>query len=419
MKKFKSLVLSLSMLCAVGIMTACGKVPEPTTDDVVEALVDEDIITKEQKKEGKFEVKINEVEINDDQDRATVECDFTIQDGPLSKTTEYEIKFKIRDDKETWRVRKGKVEAGEVKTELTEEIPDDKVKELLTWGGFNAEGEYISLGDSTTSYKIKSHKLDKKAMTDVVTIEGTATEGFLDVEFTVEYSFAYSSNWYQTGEVKVTESKSEFVEGYEMTELADGDFEQMLADKGKTFRVMGYRYSAESEDVSVSDVKLGEIEYNGSYSTAEVTFTIKEKDVELTIESKVVFYFDIDNKEWSISYFDEEKLTSFKCGAIGTWNGTNEEDKVVITINDTLLEDKSCLSASVTVTNAEGVTGTYDAYIYEYNPSDYYMAIEDGDWTVEAADSSLQKLSFYGNMDEKLSTFKGRYDWDKWSFTKQ
>ncbi len=418
MKKFKTLLLGSLMVMTFSILTACGKVPEPTADDVIEALVDEDVITKEQKKEGNFEVKINEVEINEDQDKATVECEFTIQDGPISKTTEYEIKFKIRDDNETWKVRKGKVEAGETKSELTEEITDEKVKELIAYDSFSAEDEYISLSDDTTTYEIKEHSLDKEAMTDTVTVEGVATEGYRVISFTVKYTFAYSGSWYWSSD-EVTESSAEFVDGYEIEELKTEDFAQMLADDGESFWIMGYYYDADSEDVTISDVVLGEIEYNGRYAYADVTFVVKEADVELALDSEVVLYFDTDTSEWSFNYFNDYTLTSFKCGAIGTWKGTNNEDTVVITIKDTLVEDDDNLSASITITTPEGVTGTYDAYIYEYEPDNLYMSIEDLEWTTEPSDTSLYKETFYGYYDETISTFKGRYSWDKWSFTKE
>lgn len=418
MKKFKALLLGSVMVFALGMLTACGKVPEPTVDDVVEALVDEDVITKEQKKEGKYEVKINDIDINDDQDKATVECEFTIQDGPISKTTEYEIKFKIRDDKETWRVRSGKVEAGETKSELTEEISDDKAKELIAWDSFEVEDEYVSMDDENTTYEIKEHKLDKEAMTDTVTVEGTAKEGYLDITFTVKYTFSYSGNWYLTTD-EVTESSSEYVDGYEITDLKTEDFATMLADDGESFWVMGYYYNADSEDVTISDVVLGEIEYSGSYAYADVSFVVKEADVEFVMDSEVVLYFDTETSEWAFNYFNDYSLTSFKCGAIGTWKGTNNEDTVVITIDDTLVEDDDNLSASITITTPEGVTGTYDAYINEYEPGNLYMSIEDLDWTTEPSDTSLSKETFYGYYDETISTFKGAYSWDKWSFTKQ
>jgi len=193
----------------------------------------------------------------------------------------------------------------------------------------------------------------------------------------------------------------------------------MLAYKGKSFRVMNYRYDVDMVDATVSDVTLGDIEYNGGYSNVNLSFVVKEKDVEFTIEALVVLYFDTDAKEWNLSYFDSEKLVDFKCAAIGKWTGTNDTAKVELTINDTLLEGNTYLSASVTVTSAEGVTGTYEAYIYEYKPETLYMSIEDGDWTVKPTDTSIRKTSFYGYLDENMSTFKGKYSSDKWSFTKQ
>lgn len=418
MKKFKVLMLGTAMLCAVSMFTACGKVAEPTEDEVIEAFVDEDVMTKDQKKEGDFKVEITKVKINDDQDRATVDCKLKSQDGPLSKTTEYEIKFKYDEDDKEWKVRKGKVTAGETKTELTKEIEDDKAKELITYESFYAEDEYVSLSDEDTTFEIGEHKLDKEAMTDTVTVTGTSTSGYLDIEFTVEYTFMYSGSWFTSNE-NVVEASSEYVDGYEIEELSTADFGQMLYDDGESFWVMGYYYEADSENVTISDVSLGEVEYNGSYAYADVTFVVKEDDVEFAMDSEVVLWFDTDSSKWEFNYFNDYTLTSFKCDAIGTWNGKNGDDTVVITINDTLVEDDDNLSATVTITTPEGITGTYSAYIYEYEPDNLYMSIEDIEWITEPAEGGLYRESFYGYYDETVTTFKGRYTWDDWSFTKQ
>lgn len=418
MRKFKALMLGTVMLCAVSMFTACGKVAEPTEDEVIDALVREDVMTKDQKKEGDFKIEIEKVKINDDQDKATVDCKLQIQDGPLSKTTEYEIKFKYDEDDKEWNVRKGKTTKGEVTTELTKEIEDDKVKDLISWESFYAEDEYVSLSDEDTTYEISKHKLDKKAMTDTVTITGTSKSGYLDIEFTVEYTFMYSGSWYANSE-NVVETSSEYVDGYEIEELSTADFGQMLYDDGESFWVMGYYYDADSDKVAISDVTLGEVEYNGSYSYADVTFTVKEDDVVFTLDSEVVLWFDADSSKWEFDYFNSYTLTSFKCDAIGTWNGKNGDDTVVITINDTLVEDDDNLSATVTITTPEGITGTYSAYVYEYKPGDLYMSIEDIEWITEPTEGGVYREDFYGKFDETMTTFKGRYTWDDWSFTKQ
>ncbi len=418
MKKFKSLVLGTTMLLAVTMLAACGKVAEPTTDEVIEALVDEKVLTKEQKKEGKFEVKIKDVSINDDQDKATVECELSMQDGPLSKITEYEVKFKYDEDDKEWKVRKNKLEAGETKTELTKEIDDEKVKELIEWESFYASEKYVSLSSDSTKYEIDSHKLDKEAKTDTVTITGTAVSGYYNVEFEVEYVFSYGSSWYESSE-NVVESSTSYVDGYEIEEFSAAEFAQMLRDDSESFWIMGYSYDVDSDDVTISDVKAGEIEYNNSYAYVDVTFTVKEADVEMTIDSDVVLWFDEDKSKWNFNYFDEYTLTSFKCDAIGTWDGTYGDNTVVLTINDTLVEDDDNLSVTVTITSPEGVTGTYSAYVSEYEPGNLYMAIEDIEWTTEPSDTTIYRETFYGYYDEEMTSFKGRYTWDDWSFTKQ
>ena len=300
MRKFKALLLGSVMVFSLAMLTACGEVPEPTKDDVIDALVDEDMITKEFKKEGDYELKIDKVKINDDQDRATVDCTLTVQNGPMSTSTEYEVKFKIRDDKESWKTRSA--EAGEVKSELTKEITDEEIKDALVWESISASDYYITLSDDEVEYEIGKNKLNKEDNSDTVIITGTSDEGYVTVSFEVEYKFVYSGGWYASSE-DVKDSSVEYAEGYEIDDIADEDFQAMLADDYESIYVMGYGYAADDEDVKYSDVELKEIEYSGEYSYADINFKVAEGDVEFTVESEVTLYYDLDDEKWFFYYF--------------------------------------------------------------------------------------------------------------------
>ncbi len=416
MKKFKALILGSIMVFSFAMLTACGEVPEPTEDDVMDALVDEDLITKEFKKEGDYELKIDKIKINDDQDRATVDCTLTVQNGPISTSTEYEVKFKIRDDKESWKTKSAEV--GEVKTELTKEITDEEIEDALSWESISVEDYYISLSDDDVDYKIGKHNLDKESNSDTVVITGTSDEGYLTISFEVEFKFVYSGGWYASSE-NVTDSSVEYAEGYEIDEISDEDFQTMLADEYESIYVMGYGYDADSDDVTISEVKLDEIEYNDNYSYADISFTVAEGDVEFTVDSEVTLYYDLDEEEWEFYYFNDYEITSFTCGSQGKWTGTNDEDTVIITVEDELYEDDDYLKATVDVTTKDGVKYSYAAYVSEYEPGNLYMAIIGDEWIVEPTDTTVEMYTYYGYYDEDITTYTPDYTYKKFTFTKQ
>lgn len=416
MKKFKALILGSIMVFSLAMLTACGEVPEPTEDDVMDALVDEDLITKEFKKEGDYELKIDKIKINDDQDRATVDCTLTVQNGPISTSTEYEVKFKIRDDKESWKTKSAEV--GEVKTELTKEITDEEIEDALSWESISVEDYYISLSDDDVEYKIGKHNLDKESNSDTVVITGTSDEGYLTISFEVEFKFVYSGGWYASSE-NVTDSSVEYAEGYEIDEISDEDFQTMLADEYESIYVMGYGYDADSDDVTISEVKLDEIEYNDNYSYADISFTVAEGDVEFTVDSEVTLYYDLDEEEWEFYYFNDYEITSFTCGSQGKWTGTNDEDTVIITVEDELYEDDDYLKATVDVTTKDGVKYSYAAYVSEYEPGNLYMAIIGDEWIVEPTDTTVEMYTYYGYYDEDITTYTPDYTYKKFTFTKQ
>lgn len=422
MRKFKALLLGLTMVSAVAMFAACGKdVKEPTEEDIIDALVDEDLITKDQAK-GDYEFKIKEVEFNDDKDKVTVECTLGVENGYVLETTEYTVKFRLRDDGESWRARSAS--AGDKETKLVKGIEDDDIKDLIWYDSFTAGDEYIYFSDDETTYEVKKHALNEKENIDVVTIEGTSEAGFKSIKFTVEYTFKYETSWneWDDQDYKVVDEKVEYVDGYEMT-LTKEDIAQAYVDESEYVYVMGYYYDLyEDNGSSITDAVVNEINYSDTYAyvSADVTFT--EDDVTATVNVELTYWFDTDDKQWYIQWIDMNKVVSYTCNAVGTWNGSNEDGTTyVLTIKDTLYvvddETYNYLAAEVSATSPEGVTYSYYAYIDEYEPGNMYMSVEVGNWIVEPTDTSIWAEDFSGYYTEE-GVFEGAYSWDDWTFTK-
>ena len=140
MKKFKNLLLGTVMVCSFAMLTACGKTPEVTEDDVMDGLEEEGIITKEMD-EDSYSVEIGETDLNDEEDKATVEVTLTRTEGYMKYTTDYELKFKLNADKDGWKYRDGKYEKGETKEELAKGITDEDAKNKLdsSWNSVYVE----------------------------------------------------------------------------------------------------------------------------------------------------------------------------------------------------------------------------------------------------------------------------------------
>lgn len=416
MKKIKMLGLALVMTSALAMLTACGKVPEPTEDDVVEALVDEDVLTKEQKKEKNYEVKIDKVDINDDQDRATVDCSLILSDGPISRTTEYEIKFSIRDDKESWKVRKGKVTAGDSKTELTKEISDDEIKKLFEYESFSTENDYIELNDENTTYEIGKHKLDKEAMTDTVTITGTADEGYVKINFTVEYVFMYSGQWF-TSDEEVVEAEEEYSEGYDLSDTKAEDIIDMLATADEDFYIMGYSYKLYGDSVKIENAEFGDIEYRDTTAEVPLSFKLTQGNVSFKIDTVAHLKFDESSSEWTNEYVYDTVVSEVKADIVGTWNGSDDEGNTyVLKINDTFKKNSTDLSAEVSIKTAAGASYSYTAYVSDYDIDENTIDIYGDTWISKPSDTSVNMQSF--DLKIEGTSLKSEWSWDSYTFTK-
>ena len=415
MKKFKGLFLGLTLLFAIGMLTACGKVPEPTERDVLKGLEKEGYISETQVDEDVFSVQMKEVEIDDDKEGATVECVLSSDQEYVRVNTEYKIKFKIRDDKESWKVRK--VTQNETTYELINSISDTDLENRLYWESIEIDGVYIYFYNDSTTYTVVDHEINAEAMTDVVTLEVTGSSSYKEVKATVKYTLRYDysyGSWY-TDAVEIVDTETSYVEGYEITLAEDRVIEDIIDEKDYVY-MLGCYYYIDSDEITISNVRIGENQYNDSYMNVPVTITVSYEDVSFDVTYDLQYYFDSYDMEWEIYWLQITAYENFNSNFVGVWTGTSEDGQVTLTINDFFHEDYTdYLDVVVEITTDDGQTYSFSAYVNSYNPETGYIYIYDYDW-IEEPTESYYREDFYGYIDE--TTFESDDYWYDFTLTK-
>ena len=142
-----------------------------------------------------YEITIDKCKLNDDKDQAKVEATLSEKDGPVEKKTEFEIKFKLKDDKKTWKAKEKDVEAGEPETKLVSGISDKEAEKLIKdYYSVYVGDNYIDTEDFTKLEKTES-KLDEEGMKDDVKYSVEASTKRYDLSFDIEVSFRYFTGY--------------------------------------------------------------------------------------------------------------------------------------------------------------------------------------------------------------------------------
>ncbi|MGN0166217.1 MAG: hypothetical protein ACI39R_08545 [Lachnospiraceae bacterium] len=440
MKKIRYLLFAMLLVLSMAIFTACGKVDEPTQAEVEEVLRDKGYLPDDEDKDdenadsddtadedlekpveekAQWSVTIDECKINDDKDKAEVDCTLVIKEGAVQTTTEFEITFKIRDDK-TWKCKK--VEEGDTEVTLVEGIPDDTAEELLKNSGYSSdeEGFYI-YSDYISSVEITKHENDLKNMQDTVTATITGQSGYKEYEFEVEAVFYYDrydswgQYWYISEKTVQPGVKSDYVESYMIT-ISEDDMADFLVDDEYEYVYFAgdYYYYYECD---ISDINLGDYELDGSnWLTVPCTFTVEKGSVSLDIYAEVELYYN--GSEWTLDYITNEEISSWNSDGVGTWKGTDEDKGEVTMEIGSDVDYEGYPSGTVTVVSPTNGTYSYKIYLYDYDEDESYMATSFVEWITMPKDDDYYAYSSY---DGYLSGNKltPSYSWDKYEFTKQ
>ena len=414
MKKSKGLLVGM-MLIVVAMLTACSNVPKPTEKDVLKALEKEGYISGIDNEE--CSVQMDEVEIDDDKEGATVECVVSYEEDLVRKSTEYKIKFKIRDDKETWKVKK--VTERDTTYELIKGISNESLEDLLRWESYLIENNYINFDSSNTTYNVLNHELRCQEMIDVVTMEVNGKLGYKSAKVTVKYTLSYVCNgdqgYWNIQEKEIIGTETAFVEGYVVTLSEDRVLEDIISKKSYVY-MLGTSYYLTDENVSFSNIKIGESVYDGYYMYVPVSLTATYDKVSFDIHCNLAYYFDTYDMKWYANGFMDISCDNFNSDIIGVWTGTSEGNQVVLTINkDWHAAHTSYLDVKVEVTTSTGIYYSYSAYLREYDPSSNYICIYGYSWIVEPTGYHYQD-DFVGYcIDGEMSPY---YSWDDFKLTK-
>ncbi len=424
MRKSKGIILSALMAGCMMSLTACGKMEEPTEDDVLEALVKEDII--EEDAEDDFTVSIDKVSLDEEDEEAKVTCSVVGKKGSIEVTNEYRIKFKYKDDK-SWKAKD--VELRDSKSELVEGISDERAQELIESLYVSVDGTGMNMDDEGVSYELDSHEEDLEENKDVVTFKCEASKGIYDFTFDLKvtynhYSYDNESSWsYSFYEVENVEK--EYVDGYEF-KLSEKDVAAGLKTEDlHSLSIMGNSFDFDDEEAEITVEELGEFkadDYNEKYGTVPVTFTYKYKDVSVQISAIVKFEYDTD-EGWGFDAIGQYEILNFTCGMAGNYTGTITEGDVKstfkMTISDVYDADAYGMPAEVIVTSPTGKTYSYSATLESYKISDdkCEFAIYDKDWIAEPTEDPYTKISFYGYYKDGVITTQ--YATDIWTMQKQ
>ena len=412
MKKLRVLVLGLLVVLCCAIFTACG-VKEPTKDDIIEALEDENIVDKD----IDYELDVKDTTLNDDKDKATVECAVIIKEGSVQITNEYELKFKLRDDKKSWKLRECE-KSGDTTYKLVDGVDDKVVSEKVSNVSFHKDGVTLSMGGTASSFEIKEHKKDDQELKDTVTLKCIGVSGHITYEMMVDVVFRYYTNSKSWSYVESSvESVKEigYEDGYEFKKEAADILNELVANN-KYVYLMGKKYSFNSEGVSLSNGKVGEIKYNNNYCTANVSFDIKYADLTATITSEISYKYA--DKAWSYYSMNNSKCDKIAFSATGTWAGNDTANTIALEILTTSDNKSGYADAKVSYTLADGVTYSYKAYVYSYDPSSQTMQISPFEFEKSSDNATHSMTTFNGKFDES-GAFVPRSTSYKWSFAKQ
>ena len=373
MKKNKGLFWGLTLFVAT-MFTACGNVPEPTQEDVIKALEKEGYVTESGVNNNEYSIQMNEVKIDDEQEEATVECVVSYEAETVRICTVYKIKFQIKDDKESWKVKR--VSSKERTYELINSISNDDLEKLLLGKSIGTNDGDLYFSNSDTTYTIINHEINAEEMTDVVTLNVSGRGNYKNIKATVEYTLCYDgvkANW-QIQESQIIDMETTFVDGYEI-EISEERALRDLTSWQHYINVFGSVYFWADEYIAITDVELGEKVYDGYRMTVPVTVTANCEGVSFDAHYNLIYYFD-DYDEWVVNGAEVIKLSDFKGDIIGVWAGRYGNDQMVVTINDFChTTEIFCVDVIVEVTLSTGENYKYSSYVYRYEHDSGFISI--------------------------------------------
>lgn len=185
----RKLILLMIMIISMFMLVSCGEnVEEPDKKDVKKALEKENIIAEDEE----YELVIEKVKLNDDEDEATVICTIEKADEMFSKHYEYEVVFSLDEDE--WEFEE--IDKKEHTVKLNAEISDKAVLKCIE--GFEIDFGNCKICLDDVDLSIDGHNLDKEDMMDTLDVSFVWYENGIPYyyEGTITYKVNDEYEWF-------------------------------------------------------------------------------------------------------------------------------------------------------------------------------------------------------------------------------
>lgn len=309
MKLRKLLVFGTLLLLALVFATGCG-VEDPTKKDVEKVLekigaIPEDAEDDDSK--TKYSIEIDKVKLNDDKDKATVECTLSMEGELATVAQQYKMTFRLNDDKE-WKIKNSKLEDDVelVSEKLATEIGDETFRALLSdWYSIEVGGSYIKTADIADSVKITKHELAEDSLKDTVTFEGTASVGIMEYQFTVKAECEYFD---RLGKWSLASCNTEdYKVDYSIEGISAEEFMAALEDSYESSYIDQLRVDSDE----LTDVKILSHEANleNLQDTVRISASFALNAAAYTFEAQVVCEYSTSREEWDVESFTIDEST--------------------------------------------------------------------------------------------------------------
>lgn len=304
MKTRKLLVLGLLLLMTLVFATGCG-VEDPTKKDVEKVLKKIGAIPEDDKdsdKKAEYSIEIDKVKLNDDKDRATVECTLNLETEEATVAQQYKMTFRLNDDKE-WKIRNSKLEDDVelVSEKLATEISDKAFQELLgEWYSIEVGEVYFKVEEIADQLKITKHELSEDELKDTVTLEGKATYGIGDYQFTVTVVCEYFD---RLGKWSVSSYK--VADDYKVTYSIDGISKEELLDALEDGYSRDYIDSTRIDSDKLENVEIlsHEADLENLKDVVKIHCSSTVNAVCFTFDADITCKYSTSREEWDIEDF--------------------------------------------------------------------------------------------------------------------
>lgn len=303
MKLRKLLAFGALLLLTLVFATGCG-VEDPTKKDVEKVLEKIGAIPEDDEDDDskiEYSIEIDKVKLNDDKDKATVECTLSMKGELATVAQQYKMTFRLNDDKE-WKIKNSKLEEDVelVSQKLATEIGDETFKELLSeWYSIEVGETYLKVEDIADSVKITKHELAEDSLKDTVTFEGTASVGIAEYQFTVKAECEYFD---RLGEWSMSSCKTDdYKVDYSIDGISKEDFLAALEDSYESSYIDALR--VDSDELSDVEIVSHEANLEELQDTVKIHASFTQNAMTYTFDAEVVCEYSTSREEWAVESF--------------------------------------------------------------------------------------------------------------------